>query len=171
MPRLKTVSLLAALLGLCAAPAIAQECRSNFGGAYTFLDSGLKPPDSRPFSAIAKFDFNPAGTFSIDAVISISGVGVLSSAAVSTWRWTGPCDIRVEEGFVGHLNRDGRFSSFVALDDVAAVGIMTRDAAVPDHTAAQAIGSQNAFSETLFGRVFAGALADQFTGRAGALRA
>ena len=161
----------AALIGGLVIPAetLAQSCRTNFGGAYTAPHSGVKP-DGNPFVTTAFFDFNPAGTFNVHALI-VEPSTTFPVAVFSKWWWVGPCDIAIDRAaFIGRLNSDGSFGTLEANDEESLTGYLQRDSINPDRSVAQANGSEGAFSETLFGRVFADSFARQVASRVAALR-
>ncbi len=160
---MKPTLLLAAVIGVCAFPvaALAQNCRANFGGSYTAPHSGIKP-DGTFFTAIAFFDFKPVGTFNVTVTIHEQS-GSFPASAFSNWWWVGPCEIAIDRAaFVGHVSDDGRFISLNTTDAELLSGIAVRDSVAPDSSVARTNGSEGAFSETLFGRLVANILADQF---------
>ena len=81
-----------------AAPADAQDCRTNFGGVYTFAHSGVKP-DGAFFSSLVSFGFRTDGTFDVVGVINKRGQGpFLVDAKGGHWRWVDvgdQCDLVV----------------------------------------------------------------------------
>jgi len=169
---MKLTLLSAALIGVCAIPfaALAQNCRANFGGNYTAPHSGIKP-DGNFFTTTGFFAFNPVGTFDVSATIVEPGVRTFAATASSKWWWIGPCDIAIDRAaFVGHVSNDARFVSLETFDAEQLTGTGVRDSVAPDRSVAQANGSEGAFSETSFGRLFAETLANQFTSRTAALR-
>jgi uncharacterized protein YhjY with autotransporter beta-barrel domain len=177
-PWMRALLLVALLVGLYAfPPAAAADCRANFGGAYTAPHEGFKPePDGNFFSTVAFFTFNRNGTFNVSAIIDEPNVRVFPAIGSSTWWWVGPCDIAIDRApFVGRVSSDGRFINLATFDAESLAGTAVRDASPADAAILQPaggnpLGPQNVFSQTLFGRLFADVLADQFAGRTSALR-
>jgi hypothetical protein len=115
-----------------ATPANAQDCRTNFGGVYTFAHSGIKP-DGAFFSSLVSFGFRTDGTFDVIGVINKRGTGpFLVDAKGGHWTWFDSgdkCDLWVDrEAFVGRVSFDGRFISFATFDDEQLAGVAIRDA-------------------------------------------
>jgi hypothetical protein len=120
-------AILAAALVLPAMPAIAQDCRANFGGSYTYAHSGIKP-NGGFFSAIASFVFDPNGTFQVVAQINERGGTPFPVEAASRWWWIDICDIAVDRpAFIGRVSHDGRFVSLATFDDEQMAGVAVRD--------------------------------------------
>jgi hypothetical protein len=122
------IPVLAALLVLYATSVVAQDCRANFGGSYTYAHVGVKP-DGHFFSAIASFAFHPQGTFDVSAGINERGEAPFPvGAAGHAWWWIDDCDIAVDRaGFVGRVSDDGRFISLATFDDEQMAGVAIRD--------------------------------------------
>ena len=122
------MAMYAALLVLSTTPVVAQECRANFGGSYTYAHVGIKP-DGHFFSSIASFTFDQNGTFAVSAVINERGEAPFPvGAAGRPWWWIDECAIAVDrEGFVGRVSDDGRFISLATFDDEQMAGVAIRD--------------------------------------------
>jgi hypothetical protein len=131
---MKQAFFLALAFGVCAISnaALAQNCRTNFGGSYTAPHFGMKP-NGHFFSAIAFFDFDPNGTFHVSATINERDVGSFPFSGSSKWWWVGPCDIAIDRAaFVGHVSDDGRFVSLATNDAEQLSGIAIRDSVSSD---------------------------------------
>lgn len=119
--------IIAIVLAFCIGQAAAQDCRTAFGGVYTFAHTGIKP-NGTYFSALAKFTFQQDGTFAVNAVINGRGAAPYSLNITSDWWWSDACAINVDRpGFIGLVSDDGRFISLATFDDEQMAGVAIRD--------------------------------------------
>lgn len=116
-----TTLTLTAILLTTPLPSQAQECRTNIGGLYVFVHSGIKPSGNF-FSAIAYFevtqDTTGGGRFDVHATINERSVGRYTLDFLNRpFGWHDGCVVWWDRPeFIGHVADDGATISFLTID-------------------------------------------------------
>lgn len=122
------------ILLLAPIPSDAQACRSNIGGLYVFVHSGIKPSGNF-FSAIAYFKVvqetggTGGGHFDVHATINERSVGRYNLDFLDRpFGWHDSCIVWWDRpAFIGHVSDDGATIFFVTLDaEEQMAGVATR---------------------------------------------